>query len=310
MKHTFRITSILIGMFLLSQLIGIFVIGVYAPQVTQVLNGDGILEDFTSHGLPFGLEPPPGITPGATLVSIVFAMAIAVFIMLILIKFKVELFLRLWFFIVVALALAVALNAILISFESAAVIAISLGLVFAFIKVFKRNMIVHNVSEVLIYPGVAAIFVPLVSIWSAVVLLVLISIYDAYAVWHSGVMQKMAKYQMEQVKVFAGFFVPYLGKKDKMKIANLKSLSKSKLKNKKVSVNVAILGGGDVVFPMILAGAVLHVFGVIPAIIIALGATLALIGLFYYSKKGKFYPAMPFISAGCFIALGVVYALF
>jgi len=29
--------------------------------------------------------------------------------------------------------------------------------------------------------------------------------------------------------------------------------------------------------------------------------TLALFSLFMYAKKNKFYPAMPFLTAGCFI---------
>jgi hypothetical protein len=117
-------------------------------------------------------------------------------------------------------------------------------------------------------------------------------------------MQRMAQYQIKNLKIFTGFFVPYLGKKQKDKIAQL---SKSQRKNKKIKVNVAILGGGDVVFPIILAGVVLFTLGLVQAVIISLGATLALAGLFWLSEKGKFYPAMPFISAGCFVALAIAY---
>lgn len=127
-----------------------------------------------------------------------------------------------------------------------------------------------------------------------------------YAVWHAKFMQKMAKYQINQLKIFSGFFVPYLSPKDKIALEKAKKL---KLKNMKIKVNVAILGGGDVIFPIILAGVVLNTFSLISAIIISLGATVALGVLFYYSEKGKFYPAMPFISAGCFIALGIVYLI-
>jgi presenilin-like A22 family membrane protease len=41
----------------------------------------------------------------------------------------------------------------------------------------------------------------------------------------------------------------------------------------------------------------------IPALITVAGSTLALFLLFYYSQKGKFYPAMPFISAGSIAGL-------
>ena len=129
-----------------------------------------------------------------------------------------------------------------------------------------------------------------------------------YAVWHAGFMQKMAKYQIQKLKVFSGFFVPYLGKKERAMIAKAKTANKN-LKNigKKIKVNVAILGGGDVVFPIIFAGVIFRTLGLIPALAAIVGATAALAFLFAISKKGKFYPAMPFISAGCFAALALIY---
>jgi len=52
---------------------------------------------------------------------------------------------------------------------------------------------------------------------------------------------------------------------------------------------------------------VFNALGLIPALIIALGSTLALAFLFYISEKGKFYPAMPFITSGALIALLIAY---
>ncbi len=180
----------------------------------------------------------------------------------------------------------------------------------AFFKIFKRNLIVHNLTELLIYPGIAAVFVPLLNLWAIIFLLILISIYDMYAVWHSGFMQKMAKFQMNEVKVFAGFFIPYLSKRQKKEIRLLKQKYKKKIpkkyKNKKIKVSLAILGGGDVVFPIIFTGVVFQVFGLL-ALIIPLFSTLSLLFLFVVAKKGKFYPAMPFITAGCIIGLCFVY---
>ena len=302
MKHSIKIVIILLGMFFLTQLIGILVIHQYSPEVKQVVNEQGILENKTIYNLPYGMEPPPDITPSTTLFSIVLAMAIAVVFMLILMRYKVEFFLRAWFFVVVTLALGITIYAFLSGVKYAQIIALIIAIPLAAIKLFKRNIIVHNITELFIYPGIAAILVPLLNIWTVVILLVLISIYDIYAVWHAGFMQKMAQYQISKLKFFTGFFVPYLGKKEKKLI---KQAKESNEKDKKIKVNVAILGGGDVIFPIILAGVVLNQLGIIPALIISVGATLALAFLFYISKKGKFYPAMPFISAGCFLALGI-----
>jgi len=154
-------------------------------------------------------------------------------------------------------------------------------------------------------------------------LLLIISVYDIWAVWHSGIMQKMAKYQINNLKIFSGFFVPYMSRKLKMK---LKKMKKSKLKNKKIKVNIAILGGGDVVFPIITAGVVMvtksislpfglfpgFVFagGFLPAVFVIAGATLGLALLFAFSEKKKFYPAMPFITAGILIGLILSYLIF
>ena len=188
-------------------------------------------------------------------------------------------------------------------------IALLIALPLAYLKVFKRNILVHNITELFIYPGIAAIFVPLLNIWTIIILLIIISLYDMWAVWHSGVMQKMAKYQIKTLKIFSGFFIPYLGKKERELVNQAKLSKSSKLKNKNIKVNLAILGGGDIIFPMILSGVVLRTLDWQHALLIPFGALLGLAYLFYSSEKGKFYPAMPFITIGCFIALAIVYLI-
>ena len=292
MKHNLKITLILLSMFFITQLIGLAVINAYSSPGTE---------------LPYGMQPPE-ISPGMSLTSIIIAMAIAIFLILLLMKIKGVWILRIWFFVVVTIAISITLNSAILRIQYSSFLALIISLPLAFYKIFRRNFIVHNFTELLVYPGIAAVFVPILSIWSIILLLLLISIYDVYAVWHSGFMQKMAKFQMEKVKVFAGFFVPYLGKKERKRIQLLRQKyknSKQKFKNKKVKVNIAILGGGDVVFPMILAGVVLKTLGLglLPALTVSLFATLSLLLLFFKAKKGKFYPAMPFITAGCLVGL-------
>jgi len=290
MKHSLKIVLVLISMFLVAQIIGLAVTNVYAG------NNDDI---------PFGMNPPEDVNPSSSLLSIVFAIIFAVILMFILMKFKTEMFLRIWFFVVVCLALGITLNALFLQTplsNNASSISIFIAILLAYLKIFKRNFLVHNATELMIYPGIAAIFIPLLSIPTTIALLIFISIYDIYAVWHAGFMQKMAKYQIKNLKVFSGFFIPYLGKKEAELI---KSTPKNKLKGKKIKINLAILGGGDVVFPIILAGVVLRSWGLASALLVTFGAVLGLSYLFYVSKKGKFYPAMPYITLGCFIGLGI-----
>ena len=65
--------------------------------------------------------------------------------------------------------------------------------------------------------------------------------------------------------------------------------------------SLAILGGGDVAFPLIFAGVVMKALSFTHALIIAAATTLASLFLFIGAKKQKFYPAMPFLTAGCLI---------
>ena len=142
-----------------------------------------------------------------------------------------------------------------------------------------------------------------------------------WAVWHSGFMQKMAHFQINEIKIFGGFFVPYLNKKQRALVREAK-ISKSKTSSKNVKnmkVNLAILGGGDIVFPIITAGVVMRALwatplfgipGLLSALIVIIGATIALSLLFLYSQKGKFYPAMPFITAGLLIGIGLAYLIY
>jgi presenilin-like A22 family membrane protease len=171
--------------------------------------------------------------------------------------------------------------------------------------------LVHNFTELLVYPGIAAVFVPLLNIYTVIGLLVLISIYDMWAVWKSGIMQKMAKYQINKLKIFSGFFVPYLSKQMKTKIKKWKkTMKKTELKKKKIKINIAILGGGDVIFPIITAGVMLKTLGLGAAILVILGATLGLGYLFFFSEKKKFYPAMPFITGGILVGIVLSYLIF
>ena len=299
MKHSKKIIILLLLMFVVAQLIGIYVVNHYiSPE----------------NVLPFGLDTPTPETNseyGGLFIQIVIAFTLAIFILFLFLKFKVELILRLWFLTVIIISLGIAFTAIFPEFRYKFYVVLAVSAILGLIKIFQRNFIVHNFTELLIYPGIAAVFVPLLNVWTIIALLVLISIYDMWAVWHSGIMQKMAKYQMENLKVFSGFFVPYMSKATRRKVNLWKNtLNKSELRKKKIKVNVAILGGGDIVFPIIAAGVMLKTLGLGSALFVALGATLGLGYLFMKSEKKKFYPAMPYITTGILLGIGLSYLVF
>jgi len=315
MKHTLKITAILLLMFIVTQFIGLLVI--YAdPLKLDAVSSEGVVEQVTNPYLAW-IAPPEAKTSTdfvSFFFQIIIAFVLAIFILFFLMKFKFEAFIKVWFFLVIAIALFISFLAFekivpfWIPLKVALISALVFALIFAYLKIYQKGILVHNLTELLIYPGISAVFVPLLNIYFILSLLVIISAYDAWAVWKSGIMQKMAKYQMNKLNIFSGFFVPYLSDKVRAKI---KLMKKSKSR-KKIKVNVAILGGGDVVFPIITAGVIMKSFGLVPALFVVLGATLGLSYLFFFAEKKKFYPAMPFITAGILLSLGLfwIFSLF
>lgn len=297
-------------MFLIAQFIGLCIINIYnTPQEKTVFN------ETTQHiekirvkpELPYGMEPPSEIKPQDAFSSMVIAILIATLAILLFTKIKARLLIRIWFFAVVILSIGITLNAFFLKIFLAGptqLLAFIIAIPLAVYKIFERNLLIHNLTELLIYPGIAAVFVPLLNIWFALALLILISIYDIYAVWHAKFMQKLAMFQIKELNFFTGFFVPYISKKQYKKIKKLRAVmkkerDKKKLKEIKLKVNLAILGGGDITFPLIFAGTLLTTSTFLHASLISIFSTISLLLLFIFAKRGKFYPAMPFITLGC-----------
>lgn len=278
MKHSVTITFLLVGMFLLAQFIGLSVIERYTSR--NIVNGTVSYEK-----LPYGLEPPP-INENYGFIFIIVGVLIGTGLVLILVKFRRINLWKFWFFLSASITMAVAFAAFVNQWA-----AIVFAAILAFLKVFRQNFLVHNITELFVYGGLAAIFVPILNVASVAILLILISVYDAYAVWKSKHMVTMAKFQAES-KVFAGFLIPK-GKEIPKKI---------KFSATRGKPSFALLGGGDVAFPLLFAGVVLKNSGFIPILfVIPLFSALSLLGLLWFSQKGKFYPAMPFLTAGTFL---------
>tara|TARA_Y100000310_G_scaffold186269_1_gene186346 strand:- start:5889 stop:6659 length:771 start_codon:yes stop_codon:yes gene_type:complete len=181
MKHNIKIILILISLFVIAQLIGLYV---------------------ANQTLPYGVERPKLNEETSFLPIFIMILILSLFIYL-LSKFKLVLVWKIWFFIAVILTLYISFSAFI-----PALLAFLLGIALAIYKVFKPNIIVHNFTEVFIYGALASLFFQAFSILSISILLILISIYDVIAVWKTKHMVKLAKFQAE-AKIFAGLMVPY-----------------------------------------------------------------------------------------------------
>ena len=170
MKHTFKITIVLLTIFLLAQFVGIAALYKYIDPVKTSETGETAFKE-----LPVGERPP--IDEKTSYLPIILAILIGTGLLLLLIKFKLIWLWKAWFLIAVFIALLVSFAAF-IKTE----IALFLALILSAWKIFKPNIWVQNLTELFIYGGIAVIFVPMLNLLSVVLLLILISVYDYYAV--------------------------------------------------------------------------------------------------------------------------------
>ncbi len=292
MKHNARVLCILLLLFLTTQYVGLAIVNHYIDyeqSTTKVI----------ATPLPsiIGQEiARPQVSESQSPLYIMAAVLIGTVLAFVFLRFAKPIFWKVWFFLAVSLCLYFAFATII-----PATIAGMLAIVCAALKTWKPSTIVHNVTEIFLYGGMVSVFFTIVNIPAAVIMLLLISAYDAYAVWKSKHMIVLAKAQAK-AGMFAGLLIPY-GKH------TLKPVKKSITPSK--TVRVAVLGGGDLGFPLLFSAAVLKDFALSGmgwlALLIPPFAALGLGLLLWYGKKDKFYPAMPFISAGCFVGLGVVF---
>jgi presenilin-like A22 family membrane protease len=292
MKHTVPVTALLLTVFVLAQITGLFLINKSVEEVKMV--NDTIVVEYSSTAV--GERPQ---TSGAgSFVYILFGIGIGTMILLLIVKYgKVNIW-KLWFFLAVWLSMSIAFGVVMKFY-----IAYLLAFVIAVFKVYKPNVILHNASEIFIYAGIAVLLVPILNVLWTVILLLAISVYDIIAVWKSKHMVKIAKFTVN-TNVFAGLFIPYKSKDNIPKPPG-----------KPKGPSNAILGGGDIAFPLLFAGVVMQslitkgfdkMIAFYLSLIITGTTLLALTLLFIFSEKKKFYPAMPFVTAGCLLGYGII----
>ncbi|MCK5107159.1 MAG: hypothetical protein KAQ83_00350 [Nanoarchaeota archaeon] len=293
MKHNLKINFIIIFIFIISQIVGLAIINNY-------IDHESTIDKVEYSPLPLNIETPE--EQNSSFIVLIVGVLIATTLAFVLLKFKILGLWKLWFGLAVFMSLTISLNSVLME-----TVAITFAIILTLFKLFRRNFLIHNSTEILIYGGISAIFVPMLNIFSAIMLLILISIYDIIAVNHSKHMVKLAKMQ-SQAQTFAGIQINYY----KNKLITHKTKT-----SKKVKVNSAILGGGDVVFPLLFTGAVFKslilthtvIYSALLCLIITLFASLSLLYLFVKAEKKKFYPAMPYLTAGCLLGYLIIWLI-
>ncbi|MEK6822310.1 MAG: presenilin family intramembrane aspartyl protease [Nanoarchaeota archaeon] len=277
-------------LFLAAQYVGIAVVQNYVDVEATAATGN-----YTVRPLPAvaGVQlERPQLEENTSFVYIMAAVLIGTGLILVLVRFKQVKLWKLWFFLAVTICLTVAFGAFLNAIAAAV-----LAIVLALWKVLRPNIIVHNVTELFVYGGLAAFLAPVMNVWAALALLVLVSFYDMYAVWKSKHMVALATFQRD-AGMFAGLLLPYSFGNGAMP----RSGSGPGMK-----VQTAVLGGGDMGFPLLFAATLLKQQGLTAALTIPPFAALGLVVLLIMAKKDRFYPAMPAITIGCLVGWAVTF---
>jgi len=172
---------------------------------------------------------------------------------------------------------------------------------------FKPIIWLHNLLLLLALISVGLVFGYLLSPWAAMLLLLVIAVYDFVSV-RLGHMMWMAQ-KLSESNVLPAFVIPISITKWNF---NLKKSGFKNLFEERTEREFSLLGGGDVGFPLLLVVSVFFLSGYAAAIIIAAFSLVGLIGAYWVQSfffKGKPTPAMPSISLACLIGFLITYYL-
>lgn len=323
MKHALKITIFLILIFLITQLVGLLTVNKHIAVSVDEETGLQVI----AHPPTFAGEAYEPENKSTSFIYIVLGVLIGTAFLFLLIKFNIGKVWKYWFLLAVFITLAVSFG-VYVNYWIAGILALLLALW----KVYKPNPWVHNITEVFVYTGLAVLFLPLLNLTAMVVVLLIISVYDMIAVWKSKHMVKLAQFQTES-RLFAGLFIPYQETKKGTKIlastqhkadkeipppkSTLSKKGKKSTLLVKSKAKSAILGGGDIAFPLLFSSTVMEylILSAGFAKPYALGLTGitslttagALLFLLLKAEKDKFYPATPFVTVGCFIGLAIIW---
>jgi presenilin-like A22 family membrane protease len=171
------------------------------------------------------------------------------------------------------------------------------------------NQYVNNAIELVMYAGITVFLAPIFTVKTALALLAIMSVYDAYAVWKSKHMVTLAEFT-RRTKRFPGLTT---GKQPSQ--INHSPPTHSPEENRS---SFSVLGGGDILFPLLftatlyietVTNGVSPLIALLYALITTTGATTGLIALYATSDGESYYPALPYLTTGVYAGFLAVHAV-
>ncbi len=244
---------------------------------------------------------------------------IATVLLLLLYKYKLNFAVKGWLVLALGLTTLIFFTTV---FESIlgliATAAVLLGIV------YSKDHMLRNVLMIFPFAGAGAFFGSVIGLQAALVLLVVLSLYDYFSVNISEHMVNLAKSGV-QTNTFMGFTYPkedggipledtdmedgdsaVYRAEDEVEPADAASEGADAASKKG---GVGLLGGGDIVIPLVFAATLLPDYGMFVAVVSVLGAAAGLSFLLVKAQAGRFYPAIPPVAIGSVAGFGVGWML-
>jgi presenilin-like A22 family membrane protease len=177
---------------------------------------------------------------------------------------------------------------IALSFSLPVPAAAAISLAVASLWLFIRRIWLHNLLMVITLASIGTVFGVLFAPWTAILFMLVISVYDILAV-RFGYMMWMVK-RLSVSDILPAFVIP-----EKVVGWNL-HLREARLLEERSEREFSLLGGGDVGFPLLLVVSVFFAHGFARSLVVAGFALLGLAAAYWVQwklLKGKPTPALP-----------------
>lgn len=244
---------------------------------------------------------PPEIPLGLPLVYFFGAVVLLGAILLLVPVDKLRMVFRIMFMFLFAWGMFITLG-LSLPIPAASLISIAGGLTW----LFMPRVWLHNLLMIFTLASVGAVFGFLLSPWTAISFMLVISVYDVLAV-RLGYMLWMVK-RLSESGTLPAFVIP---RRISAWNLNLKEAGFKKLfEDVSAEREFSILGGGDIGFPLLLIVSVFFVYGFTSSAIVAVFSLLGLVSAYLiqlFLLKGKPMPALPPITFVSLIGFLIVY---
>lgn len=248
----------------------------------------------------FTTIPVPKMETAPSIIWFLIIFAIATGLILLALKFFKA---RLPFGLIFAFLIFVGADIVFSTFIPWRAVSIALAVGVVGVRFLWPNILTQNIAIIIAIAGISAQLGVFLTAPAVIILLIVLSVYDVWAVFKTKHMVKMAKGLIQ--RGMAPMIVMPTSWKDFTK--SMKIVEREKLKPARRRVmKYMMLGTGDLAFPLVFAVSALP-YGLLSAYAVIMGALagIVVIHILMTSRKFPALPALPPIAAGSIIAFAL-----